>query len=169
MQAVASVRGRCSAKMVNTRARVRALSQWQQSVPKRRVNDTLIQETKKKNLVKMDETTSDLVDYYGENDPGLPTTSVRTDIAPGSSDRIYPGQIAIANIILERIKMRLVNCEKFTSVDFQIYMPNKKVLGTQTSHRICQTPNVLPSRIRNFLGTDQEGKFFSSVHSGFYT
>ena len=39
---------------------------------------------------------------------------------------------------------------------FQIYCPNMNVLETQTIHRMCQFPKVLPEKIGKLWGTSKE-------------
>ena len=70
----------------------------------------------------MEGSSSDLTDYFGQNDSQCPTEPL------GSSSEcrqlIHPTQEAIAKIIEDRILMR-IDLSKFTSMGFQIYMPNK--------------------------------------------
>ena len=105
----------------------------------------------------MEATSSDVTNYYGENNSECPSCSVGNAVE--SEQLVYKPQEAICELILDRINLRIPDPSRFTRIDFRIYLPfSKKVLLRQTAYRICQIPNVLPAYISKLLGTDREGK-----------
>ena len=92
---------------------------------------------------------------YYEEDKELSSTPI--NVVPKTKPSIFPSQKCLSDILFKRIIYSLERQGiQVKSLDFQIYTARRNILESQTLARVMSTPNVLPKRIQDSIGTANE-------------